>query len=254
MTERRRRERGQTNDYLMIFDRETGAHIGGLANLSQDGAMLVTLEPISVATVIRCRVDLSQPIMDRSEVVFDAECRWCRKNVKRGWWESGYALKNVSLDDEELISYLVLRFALGEWGPPSPIGVGTAPMENRRLLNRFVAREHLPVREQNSSRHVGGLADLSIGGTRLTTLEPVDKGSVLSCRVALPKRIFQRDYLIFEAECVWCKKNDAKGWYESGYRLINVSEHDTVIIMHLMIHYFEEQPSDERVTGAQLSL
>ena len=157
-------------------------------------------------------------------------------------------MMSVSRENEELISYLVLRFVLGEWETPGPIGIGTAPMENRRLLNRFVSREHLTVHEKNSSRHIGGLANLSMGGAMLTTIEPVDKGYVLQCRVALPKRIFQRDYLIFEAECVWCKTNAAQGWYESGYRVKNVSEHDSVIILHLMIHHMEEQPTDERIS------
>jgi hypothetical protein len=154
----------------------------------------------------------------------------------------------VSAENEELLSYLVLRFVMGEWETPGPIGIGEAKVENRRKLQRYDAREHLPVREKNSSRHIGGLANLSMGGAMLITLEPVDKGCVLQCRVALPKRIFQRDYLIFEAECVWSKKNDAKGWYESGYRLRNVSEHNAVIIMHLLIHYFEERPTDAQVS------
>jgi len=251
MEERRKRKRSHTSDYLMVFDRDTGAHIGGLANLSEHGVMLVTLEPISVGTDIRCRVELSQPIMDHNEVAFDAECRWCRKNIKRGRWESGYVLKNLSQANKELLSYLILRFLLGEWETPGPIEMDGLKREERRMVQRYVAREHLPVREQRSSRHIGGLANLSMGGAMLTTLEPIDKGTVLKCRVELPKMIFGRDYLLFEAECVWCKKNDAKGWYESGYKLKNVSELDSVIIMHLMIHYLEAQPNDERVSIAQ---
>jgi len=247
MKNRRKHARIPIDDYLMVFDRQSGRHIGGLANLSETGAMLVTLEPVGENSVIPCRVELGRPVLDNDEVVFDAECRWCRKNVKRGWWESGYRLKNVSPKNQELLSYLILRFVMGEWETPGPIDIDGVERAERRLVQRFAAKEHLTVIEQRSSRRIGGLANLSLSGAMLTTLEPVEPGAKLQCRVQLPKRIFQRDYLMLAAECVWCKKNSAKGWYESGYRLKNVSELDAVIIMHLMIHYLEAQPVFEPV-------
>ena len=250
MTEQRKHKRHHTEDYLMVFERESDKHIGGLANLSSEGAMFVTQEPVQTLTAFRCRVELTQPIMDHHEVIFDAECRWCRKNVKTGWWESGYALKNVTKENEELLSYLVLRFRLGEWEVPGAGEVKTVSMKNRRNHPRFVVRDFFPVRDKRTARHIGGLANLTMEGTMLTTLEPVEKGSMLHCRAELPKKIFQRDYLVFDAECAWCKKNEDKGWYESGYRLKNLSEQDSVIIMHLIIHYLEEQQTEERVCVA----
>ncbi len=250
MTEQRRHKRHKTEDYLMVFDQKSDKHIGGLANLSSEGAMFVTQEPVQRLTAFRCRVELTRPIMDYSEVIFDAECRWCRKNIKTGWWESGYALKNVSKQNEELLSYLVLRFRLGEWEIPGGGEVRTVAMKNRRNHPRFVAKDFLPVRDQRTSRHIGGLANLTMEGAMLTTLGPVDKGIILHCRAELPKKIFQRDYLVFDAECMWCTKNDVKGWYESGYRLKNLSERDAVIIMHLIIHFLEEQQTEERIRVA----
>lgn len=72
MTEQRKHKRQRTEDYLMVFDRESDKHIGGLANLSSEGAMFITQEPVQTLTAFQCRVELTRPIMDRNEVVFDA--------------------------------------------------------------------------------------------------------------------------------------------------------------------------------------
>jgi hypothetical protein len=246
MVERRKHKRHKSETYLKVFDRESERPIGELANLSPNGAMLITSERVKESTVIKCQVKLTQPIMGHNEIVFDAECQWCRKNVKKGWWESGYST-NVSGENAELVSYLSLSFELGKWQIPGPIDVKMVKLENRRKSPRFEVKDHFPVYEQHSYRQIGELADLSTEGASLITPEAIDKGRLLHCRVKLPKKVFQRDYLVFDAECMWCRKIKDKDSYESGYQLKNVLEHDAVIILHLIIHYLEEQQTKQRV-------
>lgn len=247
MRNRRKRQRTTAKDFLTVIDVSTGLRLGGLANVSDDGAMIVSEEAIAVGKSSRCKVDLDQPILGRSEILIDVKTRWCRKNLERGWWESGHTLKCVTNEDSEALSYLVLRFLLGEWDVPGTGKIRTVPAPNRRRHARFETTDFFPVRDQNSACHIGGLANLTPVGAMLTSIEPIEEGRILHCRVELPRKIFQRDYLFFEAECRWCKQNSEKGWYESGYKFTKITEQDAVIIMHLMMHHLNIQPTEEQV-------
>ena len=109
MSETRKHPRFETEDLLMVFNRKTDEHIGGLANLTPEGAMFITREPIEISTLLQCRVELPLKILDCDEVVFDAECVWCKKDVSRGWFESGYKLKDVSEQNQEILTYVMLH-------------------------------------------------------------------------------------------------------------------------------------------------
>lgn len=109
MSETRKHPRFETEDLLMVFNRETEEHIGGLANLTPEGAMFITREPIGVSVLLECRVELPRKILDSGEFIFDAECVWSKKDETRGWWESGYKLKNVSDLNQDILTYVMLQ-------------------------------------------------------------------------------------------------------------------------------------------------
>ena len=247
MSERRKQNRSTSEDFLKVIDLGTGLRLGGLANISDDGAMFIGEEAIVVGKSIRCRVALDQPILGRSEILIHVKTRWCRKNLERGWWESGHTLKCARNEDIETLSYLILRFSLGEWDVPGTGKIKTVPLPNRRKHARFETTDFFPVRDQNNGDHIGGLANLTPVGAMLTSIEPIKVGRIRHCRAELPQKIFQRDYLFFEAECRWCKQNPDKGWYESGYKLTKISEQDAIIIMHLMMHHLQVQSTEEQV-------
>jgi hypothetical protein len=101
--------------------------------------------------------------------------------------------------------------------------------------------------DRNTEHHIGGLANLTYDGAMLITQEPVDTSSVVSCRVELPDKVLEHDQLLFDAECVWCKRDAARGWYESGYRLTNASEQDRDILTYVMLKLMSEQPTASKV-------
>lgn len=115
----RKHPRYATEDLLMVFNRETDEHIGGLANLTPEGAMFITREPIKVTTLLECRVELPRKILDCDEFTFDAECVWCKKDDTRGWHESGYRLKNISDRNQDILTYIMLQLMSEPQAVPS---------------------------------------------------------------------------------------------------------------------------------------
>lgn len=244
--DRRKHERQSTEDYLPVYDGESGELIGELVNLSPTGAMFITPKPVSVSTTIRCRVELPQPILGRREIIFDAECRWCRKNIQAARWESGYLLAVTGID-AELVSYLIIGFKFQDWGEDDLPEARTADLACRRRSVRYEFDHSPPVYELRSYRQIGELADLSIDGIRLLSAKPVSRGELLECRVKLPRKVFEEEYLVLSARCMWCKRYQGGERFESGYRLEHVSEQDSAIILHLLIHFAHTQSTRKRV-------
>jgi hypothetical protein len=240
MIENRKQNRYSPETYLSVYDRLTQRPIGELANLSLEGAMFVTPGPIKKTTSFQCRVELTSTIMGRDEILFDADCLWCRKNVKANRWESGYKL-TVTGVDAEIVPYLTLGFKLDGRDADRLPEVSTVEMENRRNSVRHDFNETLAIYEQDSYRQIGELADLSTTGIRLLTKEPIEQDRLLRCRVKLPVDVFQQEYLLLEAKCMWCRKGQDKMQFESGHRIVNITEQDEAILLHLLIHHAKTQ-------------
>ena len=249
MPKQRKQTRYIPEQHHKIFDDNSGNYIGVLANISTDGMMFVTPEKIKSSSVLKCRLELFHPILDHDEIFFEAHHRWSRKNISKGWWESGYSITATEID-RELLSYLSLAFVIGKWTIPGVNDVKTTLAKNLRKTTRYEVKDQYLVYQQSSYHEIGKLADLSIAGSSFLTKKHVKVNTLFHCRVKLPKNIFQREYLVFDAECMWCKEDGDPGWYESGYKLHNVSEHDKVIISHLILYYLEEQKTEQRIRVA----
>lgn len=107
--ERRRKPRREAEDFLRVFDRITDQLIGGLANLTHDGAMFVSQQPIDISSVLNCRVQLPDEVLGRDQLIFDAECVWCKKDTGSGRYESGYRLTNVTAQDRDILTYVMVK-------------------------------------------------------------------------------------------------------------------------------------------------
>jgi hypothetical protein len=103
MGDQRKLARRRTSDYFIVYERETGRIVGRLVNLTIAGAMIIGEESVEVSTLIKCRLRLPEPVEGRQEILFDAECRWNRRNEHNDWWETGYKFVNISDADIQMI-------------------------------------------------------------------------------------------------------------------------------------------------------
>ncbi len=109
MKDRRCLRRYETEDYFPVVERGTDRIVGRLANLSAEGAMLITEEPVKKRDILKLTLRLPQPVLGHDSIDFDAECRWCRKGKNSDFYESGYLLKNVPVENQTTIMCLVLQ-------------------------------------------------------------------------------------------------------------------------------------------------
>lgn len=110
MEEQRKNIRRAPNDYFLVFDRENDRFIGRVLNMSLDGLMLVSMEPVEVPDEFKCRIALPEKIDDCNQIVFDAESKWSRKNGESNMYETGFKMTNVSKIDREIMKELLQKW------------------------------------------------------------------------------------------------------------------------------------------------
>ncbi len=107
MEERRNQLRGWTKDRLVVFDRNTDEAIGYVANICVEGLRVMCEEPAEVSSSIECRVALPERHLDRDQLFFDAEVRWCRESDATGVMEVGLKLTQIDEVGRKIIVKLL---------------------------------------------------------------------------------------------------------------------------------------------------
>ncbi len=102
--ELRRVERRHLVFYLRVFDGMSTKVLGHIVNISSNGAMLISENPIPVDTSFRLRMRLPSRIANKDELIFNATSRWCRQDVNPDFFISGIQMYDV---DEEVSRYIL---------------------------------------------------------------------------------------------------------------------------------------------------
>ena len=110
MQELRKKNRGYTNDYFLVFDMNTGEILGRLINLSPDGIMLISDDPIELNQTFKSRMILPELIDGKKEIYFDLQARWCNKNKRADWYETGYEIINKSENCLKVLYLLASKY------------------------------------------------------------------------------------------------------------------------------------------------
>jgi len=107
-------------------------------------------------------------------------------------------------------------------------------MQERRNDDRKCTSDYYLVHETESGKLIGRVMDMNLDGTMMISETPTDVPDRFSCKMILPKMIGRHKHLHFQAESVWCRKNARLGWYETGYKITDLSDTDRKIIMELI--------------------
>jgi hypothetical protein len=108
--ERRKFKRRYIMYYSRVFDRRTGRVIGYIVDLTPDGALIISEEPIEPDTVFRLRMDLPEDMNDKSFLFFEARSRWCQRDVDPNFWDIGVQLTQIEAEDTALIERLIAEY------------------------------------------------------------------------------------------------------------------------------------------------
>ena len=96
--------------YLRVFNRNTGALIGHLVDLTREGLMLISEGPQAAETGLPLRMALPEEIFGRAQLDFEARCMWSRRDINPSFFVSGYKISQIAPHDMESLEGLITEY------------------------------------------------------------------------------------------------------------------------------------------------
>jgi len=108
MSERRRLLRKYLIIYSRVFERPTGKLLGYLADLNEDGAMIIAEEPLAVGAVLSLRLDLPDPkLFDAYHLNVSARVAHCSPDLSPELYDIGLEFRDVTPDHKAVIEKMM---------------------------------------------------------------------------------------------------------------------------------------------------
>lgn len=98
--------------YLRIYDGISSRVIGHAVDISQQGMMLISDEPVDVHEDYRLRMRFPGVAHEQEELIFDAVCRWCRQDDNPAFYVAGFQIQNLLPEEARFIQSLIDEFGL----------------------------------------------------------------------------------------------------------------------------------------------
>lgn len=105
--DRRKLKRRHIIFYSRVFDRNTGALLGHLMDITVEGLMLISDSPLETGTTYHLRMDLPEDVRAKPYLSFDAQCLWNRPDINPAFYNAGFKVLNMTQDDIDLIENMI---------------------------------------------------------------------------------------------------------------------------------------------------
>jgi hypothetical protein len=98
--------------YLRVFDGISSRVVGHIVDISSEGIMLITDEPITVQEEYRLRMRFPGTGSSQEELVLEAVCRWCREDENPEFYLAGFQIQDLPQDAERFLQGLIAEFGM----------------------------------------------------------------------------------------------------------------------------------------------
>ena len=98
--------------YLRVYDGVSSRVVGHVVDISPQGIMLITDEPIAVQEEYRLRMRFPGSGSEQEELLFDAVCRWCREDENPEFYIAGFQIQDLPDSATSFIQGLIAEFGM----------------------------------------------------------------------------------------------------------------------------------------------
>ena len=116
--------------------------------------------------------------------------------------------------------------------PPDPPGA------EKRQLKRWYLVMYLRVFNEDTGELLGHVVDINKHGIRLVSDKPIPPNQTFRLWVDVPKENAPRQRIHLEAESLWCGQDVNPDYYDTGFRLQNIST-QALLQLQLLIEEFK---------------
>jgi len=98
--------------YLRVFDGVSSKVVGHVVDISPHGLMLITEEAVGVQEEYRLRMHFPGAESEQDELIFEAVCRWCRKDENPAFYLAGFQIQNLSPEEADFIQGMITELGM----------------------------------------------------------------------------------------------------------------------------------------------
>jgi len=110
MLERRKYPRKDLLLFANVYNSKSGRIIGTLLNITLDGAMILSEDRIDSNRVMELHIKLPENFVQKKELIFVANSRWCAPDINPEYFDVGYQFANVSEEDGKIIQAIIEKY------------------------------------------------------------------------------------------------------------------------------------------------
>ncbi|MCP4370519.1 MAG: PilZ domain-containing protein [Deltaproteobacteria bacterium] len=107
MLEKRKLKRRHLIYYLRVFDRNTNVLMGHLVDIASEGILLIGEHSIETDQIYQLKMVLPAEILGKEQLLFDAKCVRCQKDINSDFFNIGFQLEKVSRNHFFVIEQLI---------------------------------------------------------------------------------------------------------------------------------------------------
>ncbi len=110
MQERRKYPRKDLLLFANVYDSKSGKIVGTLLNITLEGAMVLSENRIDANNTMELHIKLPENFVEKNELVFVANTRWCGPDINPEFFDVGYQFANVSEEDGQIIQTIIEKY------------------------------------------------------------------------------------------------------------------------------------------------
>ena len=99
----RKQVRIDVSGAVRVMDRQENRDIGKLANISEDGLMLLMTQPVTESTILQLSLEFVNMDGDKTPLHIGVESLWCNKGSDENQFWAGFYIIDISEQDLERI-------------------------------------------------------------------------------------------------------------------------------------------------------
>ncbi|MBN2549039.1 MAG: PilZ domain-containing protein [Anaerolineales bacterium] len=110
--DRRKFPRKYLTFFGRVFERDTGQLIGQMADVTPQGAMIISGRPLELDQDFQLRLDLPETIFEQDHMDFDARSVWCQPDLEPSLFNTGFQLLNMTPEKVAIVEQIIKEFGI----------------------------------------------------------------------------------------------------------------------------------------------
>jgi len=107
MGEYRKLERRHIMFYSRVFNRKTGEILGYLGNITPEGAMVISENPLETDALYSLAMSIPEDLYGKSTLTFEAQSVWCKPDIDPNFYNTGFRLLDLAEDDIAIVNQII---------------------------------------------------------------------------------------------------------------------------------------------------